>query len=428
MGLGMHLGAWRHREGAATDYLDLDYYTEIAKVAEDAKLHAVFLSDTLALSEENLQRPNLGALDPVVVLSALAASTSRIGLIATSSTTFNEPYNLARRLASLDQLSRGRAGWNAVTTFVPDVAANFGTAALAEHDRRYEQAEEFVDVVVALWRSWLDGALVGDKAGGVFADPARVHPINHAGDRFTVRGPLTLPRSPQGHPVLVQAGSSERGRALAARSAEIVFTAQNTLAAAWEFSRDLKARAQALGRDPDDLKVLPGIVPIVGSTRAEAQHRKAELDRFAGDAELVKLAVRVGVPVSALDLDKPLPVELIRANTEFNASHGFRDAAVRLTEEEGLTVRELLYRNGGGHLQVVGTAEDVADELATWFTSGAADGFNLMIDELPSGLCRFTDGVVPLLRERGLFQHDYTGRTLRENLGLRPPPDTPENP
>lgn len=418
MGLGMHLGAWRHRDGAVTDYLNPAYYTEIARIAEDAKLHAIFLADTLALSEENLRRPNLGALDPTVVLALLASVTSRIGLVATSSTTFNEPYNLARRFASLDHLSGGRAGWNVVTTFVPDVAANFGAAGLPAHDDRYRRADEFVDVVTELWDSWADGALIGDKDGDRFADPARVHSIDHTGDHFAVRGPLTLPRSAQGRPVIFQAGASEEGRRFAARTADVVFTVQNTLAAAQEFYADIKERAGAYGRAPEEIKVLPGVVPIIGATRAEALRRKEELDRLAGDAEMRKLALRVGVPVEALDPDRPLPVGLVRANEKFNASHGFRAAAVRLAEEEGLTVRELLYRNGGGHLQIVGTAAEVAATLERWSAARAADGFNLMIDVFPDGLTRFVSEVVPLLRGRGLFQHDYPGTTLRANLGL----------
>ncbi|KAA9162696.1 LLM class flavin-dependent oxidoreductase [Amycolatopsis acidicola] len=413
MGLGMHLGAWRYREGAAADYLDPRYYTEIARIAEDAKLHAIFLADTLALSEEHLRRPNLGALDPVVVLATLASVTSKIGLVATMSTTFNEPYNLARRFASLDHLSGGRVGWNVVTTFVPDVAANFGSANLPAHDDRYRRAGEFVEVVAALWDSWAEDALIGDKESDRFADPALVRPIDHAGAHFAVRGPLTVPRSPQRRPVIFQAGASEDGRNLAARTADVVFTVQNTLEAAREFRADLRARAPRR-----EVKVLPGVVPIIGATREDALRRKEELDRLAGDEELRKLALRVGVPVDALDPDRPLPLELVRANTDFNASHGFRAAAVRLTEEEGVTVRELLYRNGGGHLQIVGTAADVADTLAHWFTCGAADGFNLMIDVLPDGLTRFTEGVLPLLRARGLFHDDYPGATLRANLGL----------
>jgi FMN-dependent oxidoreductase (nitrilotriacetate monooxygenase family) len=418
MGLGMHLGAWRYRDGDAFDYLRLDYFRDIARTAESGLLHAMFLADTLALSEENLERPNLGAHDPAIVLAALASVTEHLGLVATTSTTFNEPFNVARRFGTLDHLSGGRAAWNVVTTFVPGVAANFGSTALPQHDDRYVRAEEFLDVVFDLWASWRPGAEIGDKAAGVFADPGLVVPIDHRGEQFQVAGPLTLPATPQGRPVIFQAGASEPGRRLAARTADVVFTVQNTLDGAVAFRDDIRARAQALGRPADAVKVLPGIVPVIGRTREEAERRKLELDALSVEAELRKLALRVGVPVDALKLDEPLPVDLIRANTDFNASHGFRDAAVRLAESEGLTVRELLYRNGGGHLQVVGTASDVADTIQSWTGAGAADGFNLMIDVFPDGLEAVVEELVPELQRRGLFHEAYEGGTLRESLGL----------
>lgn len=418
MGVGMHLGAWRHRSENPSDYLNIDYYRQVAQLAEYGKIHALFLADTLAVSEENFERPNLGAMDPTAVLGALAAVTSRIGLVATASTSFNEPFNLARRIASLDHLSRGRAAWNIVTTFIPDVAANFGKGPLPSHAERYAKAAEFVDVVNALWGSWDESALIGNKDSGLFADRNRVHALNHVGRFFSVRGPSTLPRSPQGRPVLYQAGSSDEGRALGARVADVVFAVQNTLPDAIAFRKDLRQRAALLGRDPNGIKILPGLVAIIGGTEREAQQRKRELDELAGDAELRKLASRVGLPVSELELDKPLPVERIKANDKFNASRGFQTAAIQLGASENLTVRDILYRNGGGHPQVVGTPEQVADFIENWHLVGAADGFNLMIDELPSGLCAFVDEVVPLLQRRGVFQLDYRGDTLRSNLGL----------
>jgi FMN-dependent oxidoreductase (nitrilotriacetate monooxygenase family) len=418
MGLGMHLGAWRYGDADPFAYTDISYYQEIGCLAEKGLLHAIFLADTLAVSEENFERPNLGAMDPAIVLATLAATTKHVGLVATASTTYNEPYNLARRFASLDHLSRGRAGWNIVTTFVPDVAANFGSDALPRGDARYERAEEFVDVVCGLWGSWEPGSLVGNKATGAFADSSRVHAIDHRGTHFTVRGPLTLPRSPQGWPVLFQAGSSGAGRELAARVADVVFTARNTLEAAKAFRDDIMTRAQAYRRDPHSIKILPGIVPILGGTEAEARRRKDDLDHLSGNAELRKLALRVGVRVEQLELDAPLPIELIEANGSFRASEGFRSAAVNLATAERLTVRELLYRNGGGHLQVVGTAEQVADTIEHWHKAGAADGFNIMIDVLPDGLSELVSEVVPLLQKRGVFRTEIAGETLRENLGL----------
>lgn len=418
MGLGMHLGAWRYREGSPFDYIGIDYYTQVARIAEQGRLQGLFLADTLAVSEENFERPNLGAMDPSIVLAAVAAATSALGLVATASTTYNEPYNIARRFATLDHLSGGRAAWNIVTTFVPDVAANFGLENLPKGDERYQRAEEFVDVVIKLWESWEAGALVGDKLSGRFADASRVHAIDHKGEHFNVRGPLTLPRSPQGRPLLFQAGASGRGRDLAARVADVVFTAQNTLAGAQRFRTDIRRRAAGFGRDPDRIRILPGLVLVLGGTETEAKRRKDRLDELAGDAELRKLALRVGVPVAALDLDKPLPLDLIAANDGFRGSEGFRAVAVELGSAQRLTVREILYRNGGGHLQIVGTPEQAADTIALFHSEGAADGFNLMIDVVPSGLADFVTHVVPLLQRRGLFRRDYRGATLRENLGL----------
>jgi len=423
LGLGMHPAAWRYRDGPASSYFDPAYFREIAQTAEAGLLHAVFLADTLAVDEENFERPNLGAMDPGAVLAYLAGQTRHIGLVGTASTTYSEPFGLARRFQSLDHLSGGRAGWNVVTTFVPDVAANFGSQPLPPGPQRYERAEEFVDVVRALWLSWQAGSLIGDKAAGRFADAALARPLDHRGEHFSVRGPLTLPRSPQTHPVLFQAGSSGPGRGLAARTADVVFTAQNTLDGAQAFRADIRRRAQAHGRDPDAVKVLPGLLPIIGATEAEARRRKDALDALGGDAELKKLALRVGVKVEDLELDQPLPVELIEANAGFRGSQGFRSAAVQLAVQERLTVRELLYRNGGGHLQVVGTPEQVADTIEHWHAEGAADGFNLMIDVLPDGLARFVESVVPILQARGLFHTRYAGATLRDNLGLPQPHD-----
>jgi FMN-dependent oxidoreductase (nitrilotriacetate monooxygenase family) len=418
LGLGLHMGAWRYRKGDPFDYTDIDYYQEIGRIAEAGCLQAVFLADTLAVAEENFERPNFGAMDPTIVLAAVASVTKHVGLVATASTTYNEPYNLARRISTLDHLSHGRASWNIVTTFIPDVAANFGTAELPNHDDRYERAEEFVDIVTRLWDSWEDKALVGDKATGRFADASRVHAIDHRGAHYTVRGPITLPRSPQGRPVLYQSGSSGPGRDLAARFADAVFTPQNTISAAKEFRADVRRRTKQHGRSPDDIKIIPGLLPVLGGTEAEARTRKDELDELGGHAELKKLALRVGVRVEDLKLDQPLPVELIKANNHFRASEGFRDAVVRLAVEEGLTVREILYQNGGGHVQVVGTPDQVADVIETWHREGAVDGFNLMIDVLPDGLRDFVEQVIPILQRRGAFRSEYSGTTLRANLGL----------
>ncbi|AOJ94798.1 monooxygenase [Burkholderia multivorans] len=416
LGVGMHPAAWRARRDPAFSWLGLPFYEALGRTADAACLHALFLADTLAVGEENFERPNLGAVDPLMALAAIAGVTSHLGLVATASTTYNEPFNLARRVATLDHLSGGRAGWNVVTTFVPDVAANFGDAPLPAPADRYARAEEFVDVVRALWRSWSPAALIGDKLAGRYVERGEVRPVEHRGAHFQVRGPATLPPSPQGEPVLFQAGASDAGRALAARTADVVFTAQNTLAGAQAFRADIRERARAFGRDPDSVKVLPGLLAILGGTEAEARARKAELDALAGDAELRKLALRVGVPVDALELDRPLPFDLIRANGAFKGSEGFRRAAVELGLNERLTVREILYRNGGGHLQVVGTPDQVVSTMESWFRQQACDGFNLMIDVLPEGLADFCDQVLPRLRTRGLFRSEPNGTTLRSNL------------
>jgi FMN-dependent oxidoreductase (nitrilotriacetate monooxygenase family) len=419
MGLGMHLAAWRAREGAASDYVDPELYRDIARTAEAGALHCVFLADTLTNAEEGTDRPALGAMDPAVLLAIMAGVTERVGLVGTASTTFNAPFDLARRFATLDHLSGGRAAWNAVTTFVPAVAENFGGRPLPERDERYAHAREFIDVVLKLWESWGAGALVGDKERGVFADPGLVRPIDHDGEHFTVRGPLTMPRTPQARPALFQAGSSDAGRDLAARYADVVFTAQNVLDAARDFRADVRRRTAIHGRDPDTIKVVPGLLAILGDTEQAAWARKQQLDDLAGTGpELAKLARRVGLPVEELVLDAPLPVDRLSPDEEFSGSVGFRRAAVRLAVEEKLTVRELLVRNGGGHLQVVGTAEQVADVIEHWYREGAVDGFNLMIDVVPSGLHDAVEQLVPELQRRGLLHREYEHETLRANLGV----------
>lgn len=418
---GVHTAAWRYDDGDPFHFVDIDFYTRVARIAERGTLDALFLADGPGLREDPRVKPTQ-ALEPTVLLTAMAAVTERIGLIATASTTFNDPYNLARRLASLDHISRGRLGWNAVTTYDSVVAPNFGLPELPHHDDRYARAEEFVDVAKKLWDSWEDGALVGDRESGLFADSERIHAIEHDGPQFSVRGPLNVPRSPQGRPVLVQAGSSEQGRDFAARSAEAVFAAQTTFDGAKSYYDDLKARARGHGRDPDSLKVLPGVFTVIGSTEAEAKRRKAELDDLVDQGPgLAKLAGQLGVDVSDLELDKPLPEHALPDKADFAGSHGFLDAIVALSRDRDLTVRDLLDRLGGGHRLVVGSAEQVADTLEHWFREGAADGFNIMPDVFPSGAEVLVDHVVPELRRRGVFRREYTGRTLREHLGLRRP-------
>jgi FMN-dependent oxidoreductase (nitrilotriacetate monooxygenase family) len=420
-GLGLHLGAWMAREGEAGDYVSPSLYLELARVAEAGKLHAVFLAEQITNQENGTDRP-CGTLDTAITLALMAAVTERIGLVGTASTTYNEPYELARRFATLDHLSRGRAGWNSIATQNPTVAAQFGRGEHPDHDVRYARADEFIEIVLKLWDSWEEGALVGDKASGLFARADLVHDINYVGRHFAVRGPLPFPRTPQGRPVIFQAGSSPLGRNQAARFADAVFTAQHLLEDAVEFRTDMRRRAQAHGRDPDQLKILPGMSLILGETEAKAWERKRGLEEVLGvGPNLAKLARRVGVPLDALkELDKPFPVDLLVPEEEFKGSIGFRRSIVNLAVKEGLTVRELSLRYGGGHQEVVGTPEQVADIMQERLQAGAADGFTLMIDMLPSGLQDVVDMLVPELQRRGLFHRDYEHATLRATLGLAP--------
>ena len=360
-------------------------------------------------------------MEPTIVLASVAAATTHIGLIATASTTYNEPYNIARRFATLDHASRGRVGWNAVTTADAAAGRNFGLPQVPEHKARYHRAKEFVEVVHALWDSWEDGAFIGDKASARFVDISKVHPIKHRGTYYDVEGPLNVPRSPQGRPVTVQAGGSSDGRDLAAAQAEAVFTLSQSIEDGVAYARDLRARAVAYGRPSDSIVILPGLATVIGGTEAEAKRRQDELwDLVPIQYSLARLAGTLQVSPDLLELDKPLPDLPVPVNANQTMFHG----TVNLARKGNLTVRELLKALGGGvgHRIIVGTPEQIADDIAAWFAAGAADGFNLMPDVLPEGLATFVDEVVPLLQKRGIFRHDYEGTTLREHLGLARPP------
>lgn len=418
-GTGRHPAGWRTLDNPKS-IIDLGFFTTIAQIAERGKLDAVFLSDAVAL-RGHAHGP-AQSLEPTVLLTALAGVTRHVGLIGTASTTFNDPFNLARRFASVDHLSAGRVAWNAVTTYDPEAAANFSIAESPDKQARYARAEEFVEVVLKLWDSWEDNALIADRASGRYADPARVHAIAHAGRHFQVRGPLNLPRSPQGRPVLVQAGGSEAGVALAARHADAVFTAQTTFEGAQDFYRDIKARAVAHGRHPDHLLVLPGLYPVIGGTLDEARRRKADMDALLDrGAELAKFAGALGIDAADLQLDAPLPYDLIDKGDRTDVSRGFIRSTVLLARSENLTVRDLLDRNPGAHRMIVGTPETIADDIERWFAGRAADGFNLNADVFPSGLADFVDHVVPLLQRKGIFRREYEGTTLRDHYGLARP-------
>lgn len=422
MGVGHHEAAWRLPGSDPLANTDVAHYQWLGQVAERGKLDSVFFADSPSLMTSPARRPS-ESLEPTLLLAAIAAVTDRIGLIATASTTYDEPFNLARRFASLDHLSNGRAGWNSVTTAAADAAANFGYDAIPSHSARYARAEEFIDVVQALWDSWSEDAVLADKDAGVYAQTDLVRTIDHVGEHFRVRGPLNVSRSPQGRPVIVQAGSSGPGTALAARYAEAVFTAQQTLEEAQRFYRDLKHQVDLAGRNPDHVKILPGIVPLVGSTEAEARRIEEELDGLmVHEHALRQLAEAIGVPMAELDLDRPLP-DLVRNVDEIEENKSRYTLTVDLARRESLTVRQLLNRLGGGrgHRTFAGTPEQVADTLEQWFTHGAADGFNVMPAAMPSGLEAFVDHVVPILQSRGLFRTEYTGSTLRGHYGLDVP-------
>jgi FMN-dependent oxidoreductase (nitrilotriacetate monooxygenase family) len=422
MTVGHHEAAWRLPESDPFAHTDVRHYQHLARIAERGKLDSLFLADSPVLWN-NIGRRPAGGLEPTVLLTALAGVTEHIGLIATASTTYNEPYNLARRFASLDHISGGRAGWNIVTTAGVDAARNFNLDELPAHRERYERAAEFIEVSRKLWDSWQDDAPLGDKEAGVWGDDAKVHPAEHVGRYFKVAGALNVPRSPQGHPLLVQAGSSEDGKELAARYAEAVFTAQQTLAEAQAFYADLKQRALQFGRDPETVKILPGIVPAIGSTEAEALALEEELDRLI-NPEYAKnqLAQTLRVRPEDLDLDAQLPADL-PSEDEIEGAKSRYTLIVTLARRENLTVRQLIGRLGGGrgHRTFAGTPEQVADAIQHWYDNGAADGFNVMPPVLPSGLETFVEHVVPILQRRGLFRTEYEGRTLREHYGLARP-------
>ncbi|MGW2028580.1 MULTISPECIES: LLM class flavin-dependent oxidoreductase [Streptomyces] len=423
MNTGHHEASWRLPESDPYAHVELSHYVRLARIAERGTFDSLFLADGPQLWSNLAQRP-AGALEPLTLLTALATATEHIGLIATASTSYNSPYNLARRFASLDIVSGGRAGWNIVTTAGKEAARNFGLADEPPHAERYARAAEFLDVALKLWDSWEDDAIVADKAAGVWGDDSKIHPPRHRGTYFGVAGPLNVPRTPQGYPLLVQAGSSEDGRAFAARYAEAVFTAQQTLAGAQDFYADLKSRAARAGRDPAHLKVLPGIVPVLGSTEAEARAAERLLeDHIVYEHGVDRLENLLRLPAGTLELDGPLPGDLPPESAIEGAKSRYT-LVVELARRDRLTVRQLIGRLGGGrgHLTFAGTPEQVADRIETWFTRGAADGFNIMPAVLPSGLDAFVEHVVPRLRARGLFRTEYGPRqTLRERYGLPRP-------
>lgn len=423
---GYHVAAWRHPLVPADAGVNFGHFTDLARTVERGKFDFIFLADSVGIRGTDLPALSRTAIryiaqfEPLTLLSALAVVTERVGLVASATTTYNEPYHLARKLASLDHISGGRAGWNLVTSQNEDEAPNFGLDAHPGHAERYARAREFTEVVKGLWDSWEDDAFSRDKESGIFFEPEKLHVLNHKGLYFSVRGPLNVPRSPQGHPVLIQAGASDAGRELAAETAEVVFTAQPALAGAQAFYADVKGRADRYSRSPDEIRIMAGVFPFVGRTEHEAQEKLEELQGLIDPVVGLSLlgGQLGGVDLSAYPLDGPLP-DL----PETNASKSRRQLLIDLARRENLSIRELALRVAGsrGHWQIVGTPERIADELEQWLVSGASDGFNVMAPSLPGGLEDFVELVIPELQRRGLFRREYEGRTLRENLGLRRP-------
>jgi FMN-dependent oxidoreductase (nitrilotriacetate monooxygenase family) len=420
--VSIHTGAWRYPGAYADANFNFGHLKRFAQTLERGKFDAFFMADHLAVLNmpvEALKRSHtVTSFEPFTLLSALAGATEHIGLIATASTTFDEPYHIARRFASLDHISGGRAGWNIVTTSNPDAALNFGLEDHMEHDERYRRAREFYDVVTGLWDSFADDAFIRNAETGIYFDPERMHVLNHKGEFLSVRGPLNIARPVQGWPVIVQAGSSEPGRQLAAETAELVFAAPYRLADGQSLYADIKARMDKIGRSRDQLKILPGAFVVVGDTIEEAKAKRAHLDSLVHYANAIgSLSIALGHDASGFDPDGPLP-EI----TDTNASKSGLERTVTLARRENLTVRQLAQRLGGyAGLAFVGTPQTIADEMQQWLEEEGSDGFNVMFPYLPEGLDDFVEKVVPELQRRGIFRTEYEGRTLRENLGLQRP-------
>jgi FMN-dependent oxidoreductase (nitrilotriacetate monooxygenase family) len=422
--VSIHTAAWRYPGGTPDANFNLEALIRYTKKLEEGLFDAFFMADHLAVLNmpiEALKRSaTVTSFDPLTLLPALAMHTKHIGLIATASTTFEPPYMIARRFASLDHISNGRAGWNIVTTSNPDAALNFGHDEQMDHDERYARAREFYDVVTGLWDSFAEDAFIRDVDSGIFWDPSRMHVLNHKGKYLSVRGPLNIARPVQGWPLIVQAGASEAGKQLAAETAEMVFASYRTLEDGQAFYKDVKGRMAAAGRNPDHMKILPGALVVVGDTEAEAREKRALLDSLVHyDSGIASLSIALGCDASIYDPDGPLPVDDLPPT---QASFSGRERVLKLVEREGLTVRELAGRLGGySGMSFVGPPSQIADEMAHWIEADGSDGFNMMFPYLPAGLDDFVDRVVPELQRRGVFRTAYEGKTLRENLGVPRP-------
>lgn len=418
--MGYHMAAWRHPDVPADGAIDFRYFLETARKAEAAKLDMIFFADGVGVRASDTPKGSLvrdaknAELEPLTLLAALGACTSRIGLVGTASTTYNEPFHIARKYASIDHISGGRAGWNVVTSWSQQEAWNFSRDEHLGYEERYERADEFVDVVKKLWDSWEDDAFIRDKASGIFYDEAKLHVPHHKGKHFSVRGPLNSARTPQGRPIIVQAGAAEAGREIAAKSADVVYSASFDISSAQKYYADLKSRLAKYGRTPDQLLIMPGLTPYVGRTRQEAQDKFDQLQELIDPLSGLSVLYSTLGDLSGYDIDGPVP------DVSTGGVSSIGNGLIEMARRDNLTIRQLYKIRSAGGRQLVGTASDIVDDMEQWFTSGAADGFNLCPAILPGGLDDFAEFILPELRRRGLFRTEYAASTLRGNLGLAP--------
>ncbi|WP_223066889.1 LLM class flavin-dependent oxidoreductase [Paenibacillus caui] len=417
-GVGGSTSMWRHPDARPDASVNFELYKQWVRKAESGKLDLIFIADGLYINEKSIPH-FLNRFEPITILSALAAVSTHIGLVGTLSTSYSEPFTVARQFGSLDMISGGRAGWNVVTSPLEGSALNYGKKEHPDHDKRYRIATEYLEVTRGLWDSWEDDAFVRDKESGVFFDPAKMHTLNHAGEFFSVKGPLNIARSKQGQPVIFQAGSSEVGKNYAAKEADAIFTGQETLEEAAEFYRDVKGRAASFGRNPDDVLIFPGIGPIIGSTEEEAERKYREVASLVTIENALNYLGRFFEhhDFSQYPLDEPFPDLGDLGKNSFQSS---TDKIKRDAREKGLTLRQVALQSATPRGGFIGTPVQVADRIQEWFEAGAADGF-MISAAVPNGLEDFVDRVVPILQERGLFRTEYESDTLRGNLGLAVP-------
>lgn len=421
---GDHRLSWRHPDAPGREILDLDFYKNLVGIAEEAKIDTIFIADHLGIwdtFESGVAHYANARIEPLSLVAALSAVTKDIGFMVTASTSYNEPYNIARTFASLDHISKGRVAWNVVTSALDEEARNFGLDGNIQHAKRYQRADEFLDVVTKLWDSWEDEALLLDKESGYFADPAKIHYLHHAGDHFKVRGPLNVARPPQGHPLLVQAGSSEAGKELATAHADVHFAVFGNEDEGKRYRADINERLASKGRTPEEFLILAGVLPVVAASRDEAQERQAALEELMIDRVSVDiLSSWSGMDLSAHSLDGPMPD--LPDSSKFDGWRTWLDL-VKSETKQGVTIRQLARKiaNTGSVPMIAGTVADVADQLEAWFVSGAADGFNLMFPLLPDDWTNFARQVVPELQRRGVFPTEYAPGTFRDRLALKRP-------